>query len=103
MAVAPLRWTVLLLVLSHFDGRQCIKFIHPYIHTQVINVLLCQYHPLRIHPFPHALTMSDVLRKAGGLSITFAPILAVYLLHSQFTLQVRSFLLSSLLELNLVT
>lgn len=84
MAVTPLGRIVLMFILMVGSASD------PIIHTQVINVLLSQCHPLRILSFPHALTMGDALRKAGGLNITFIPMLVVYLLQSQFTLQVRS-------------
>lgn len=45
--------------------------------------------------------MTDILHKVGDVSIILAPILAVYLLQSEFTLQVRSVLFLVLLELNL--
>lgn len=58
--------------------------------------------PLRCPSFPYALIiMSDILHKVEDVSIMLAPILAIYLLQSEFTLQVRSVLFLVLLELDL--
>lgn len=73
------------------------------IHIQVINILQCQWRPLCPSFLDALIIMSDILHKVGDVSIILAPILAVYLLQSEFTLQVRSVLFPVLLNLTSIS